>query len=123
MAGADGKVFELLADEPGRELLRVLLQERRPQTQRELAALLGFNSSTISRRMAELEEFGLVSRASPHAPYEVEFRDETYGLLIAAAALTSAVAQRRADETARYEAELRNESSGRARLRPVTEDG
>jgi DNA-binding IclR family transcriptional regulator len=116
MSRADGKLFELLADEPTRNLLRALLAEEEPQTQRQLASTVRYNSSTISRRMAALEEFGVVERRSGHAPYALRFPSQTRALLLAAAGLDRAVKQKQADEAAEYERDLRKESLGGGHL-------
>ena len=109
MSQPDGKLFELLADEPRRTLLRILVRERGGLTQRELAAITELNSSTISRRMRELEDAGLVTRRSSHSPYEVVFPTETHALLLAGAELARATVQRDLDTASLRVDELRNE--------------
>jgi DNA-binding MarR family transcriptional regulator len=117
MARPDGKLLELLADDPCRDLLRTLLREDEAQTQRQLVGRLEYNSSTVSRRMAQLEEFGLVSRRSSHSPYEIAFPSQTRALLLAAAGLARAVKQQQADEAAAHERDLVKESMDSGRLR------
>jgi DNA-binding Lrp family transcriptional regulator len=109
VAHPDGKLFELLADEPRHDLLRILLREGRGLTQRELATIAGLNSSTISRRMGELEEAGIVARRSAHGPYEVVFPAETRDVLLAGAKLTKATLQRKLDIASLHLDELRHE--------------
>jgi DNA-binding IclR family transcriptional regulator len=109
MARADGKVFELLADAICRELLRLLLNSDVPLTQRDLTAALGLNASTISRRMKDLEAFGLVERQSRNAPYDIPFPSETRDLLWAAARIARMAMDRQADEAREYERQLHKE--------------
>lgn len=87
MSRADGRLLELLADEVCRAILRCLLGSEEPLTQRALTSSLALGSSTISRRMRELEDAGLVARASGHAPYRVLFPEKTRELLRAGADL------------------------------------
>ena len=110
MALPDGKLFELLADDVCRDLLRTLLHEPEPLTQRQLVAALGMNSSTVSRRMGALEDWGLVTRRSSHAPYDILFPSDTRRLLAAAATLTRVVKERQADEAREHERQLLKES-------------
>jgi DNA-binding MarR family transcriptional regulator len=102
MARADGKLFRLLTDDVCRDLLRLLLCSKDPQTQGQLALELGLNSSTVSRRMRVLEDAALVTRATPHAPYELLFPQKTRELLaagvdLAALALSDQAAQAQSD--------------------------
>lgn len=110
MSRADGKLFELLADEVCRAILRVLLSSDEPMTQRMLGSALPFNSSTISRRMRDLENAGLVARSSGHAPYTVLFRSKTRELLLAGADLASMAHTSLAEEAGHDARELRKES-------------
>jgi DNA-binding IclR family transcriptional regulator len=107
MSRADGKLFELLADEVCRAILRVLLRRGEPTTQRQLTAELPFNSSTISRRMAELVDGGLVTHTSGHAPYSVVHPSKTRELLLAGADLAQMAHQSLADAAALDARELR----------------
>jgi DNA-binding IclR family transcriptional regulator len=109
VAHPDGKLFELLADEPCHDLLRILLREREGLTQKQLVAIAGLNSSTISRRMRELEEAGFVARRSVHGRYEVVFPTETRAVLLAAAKLTQVTLQRKLDVASLHVEELRVE--------------
>jgi DNA-binding MarR family transcriptional regulator len=109
MSRADGKLYELLADEVCRAILRVLVASDLPLTQRALTATLPFNSSTISRRMGDLEDAGLVARESGHAPYSVLFRDKTLELLLAGADLARMAHQGLADDVDGDAREMRKE--------------
>jgi DNA-binding MarR family transcriptional regulator len=109
MARPDGKLFELLADDVCRDLLRTLLNDE-PLTQRQLVAALGVNSSTVSRRMGELEDWGLVTRRSSHAPYDILDRSDIRSLLGTAARLTRVVKERQADEAREHERQLLREA-------------
>jgi DNA-binding GntR family transcriptional regulator len=109
MARADGKLFDLLADHPCRVILAGLLKARRPLTQRELIASLGLSSSTISRRLGELEDIGLVGRASPRAPYVLVFEDKTRELMATALDLVSSATMRASLEADTEARELRAE--------------
>jgi DNA-binding transcriptional MocR family regulator len=106
---ADGKLYEVLADEVCRAILRGLLSSEEPLTQRSLTAALPYNSSTISRRMADLEDLGLVLRSSGHAPYSVPFPEKTRELLVAGTDLARMTHQALAEEAARDGRELRKE--------------
>ncbi len=111
MARADGKLYELLADEVCRTILRFLLRSREPTTQRALTAALPFNSSTVSRRMSELEDAGLVVRAGGHAPYSVLFPGEVRDLLLAGSDLARVTHEGLARAVASEADELREGSS------------
>jgi DNA-binding IclR family transcriptional regulator len=67
-------------------------------TQRELTASLPFNSSTISRRMGELEDAGLVAHATSHAPYTLLFDSELRALLVAGSDLVEKAHRALADD-------------------------
>jgi DNA-binding IclR family transcriptional regulator len=108
MSRADGKLYELVADDVCRAVLRALLVSDEPLTQRELTAKLPFNSSTISRRMRDLEDAGLVARASGHAPYSVLFGDRIRELLLAGADLAQMVHEALAQDAALDVRELRD---------------
>jgi DNA-binding IclR family transcriptional regulator len=120
MAEADGKLFELLADEPCRELLLIFVRESTPLTQRQLATLLEnkFNGSTISRRMADLEEYGLVKRRTPHSPYELLFPEQMGNLLEQGFDLVRDAKQRQADLAALHAEELRGRLRGSPTIPP-----
>lgn len=111
MARADGKLFQLLADEVCRSILHALLERRTDLTQRELVDALPYTSSTISRRIGELEDFGLVSRGGARAPYAVVFAKETRELLVAALRLTTIAHRKLADQTLSEELALTNAES------------
>jgi DNA-binding HxlR family transcriptional regulator len=98
MARADGKIYALLADEACRGILRALLLSDSPMPQRALTAKLPFNSSTISRRMGELEDAGLVAHATSHAPYTLLFPHQTRALLLAGADLAETAHKALADD-------------------------
>jgi DNA-binding IclR family transcriptional regulator len=98
MARADSKLYALLADEACYAILRALLLSDKPMTQAGLTATLPFNSSTISRRMGELEDAGLVARATSHAPYTLLFHSEIHALLLAGAGLAETAHRALADD-------------------------
>lgn len=97
MSSADGKLYELLANSVSRELLARLVAADGPRTQRQLTAETGLNASTISRRMGELENQGLVRRASAHAPYELIFPETTRDVLLAVQDLALMILERESD--------------------------
>lgn len=98
MARADGRIYALLADEACRAILRALVLSDSPMAQRALTAKLPFNSSTISRRMGELEDAGLVAHATSHAPYTLLFPHQMRALLLAGADLAEKAHQALADD-------------------------
>lgn len=102
MRPPDGIVFSILGDDDCRAILDRLVASGKPLTQRELAADLNFKSSRISRRMKEIEEGGLVARASPHAPYTLLFRERIGDLLVLGGDLASEIAMRSAEEAASH---------------------
>lgn len=71
MRQPDTKLFRVFAEDDCRLILDQLLESKEPQTQRQLSAALKLKSSVMSRRMAEIEDLGLVMRESSHAPYEI----------------------------------------------------
>jgi DNA-binding MarR family transcriptional regulator len=104
MARADGKLFDLLADHVCRLILAALIKEPGPLTQQQLIAKLGLSSSTVSRRLGDLEDMGLVERASRRAPYRVVYEKQTRDLMATAleiAASTAARVSLQADTEAR----------------------
>jgi DNA-binding Lrp family transcriptional regulator len=98
MARADGKLYELLADHACRVILAALLKAPGAMTQRELVASLSLSSSTISRRMAELEAIGLIEHDSARSPYRLTFEEKTRALMKIALELGAAVAMRESFE-------------------------
>jgi DNA-binding MarR family transcriptional regulator len=98
MRPPDGKVFDVLGDDDCREIIDRLLESAEPLTQKRLMADLGMKSSLVSRRMGEIEDAGLATRTSSHAPYDLLFREKVRQLLELGADLASEVADRRATE-------------------------
>jgi DNA-binding Lrp family transcriptional regulator len=95
VARADGKLFHVLADETCREILAVLLRVfPEALTQRQLIASLGLTSSTASRRLGELEDLGVVERASSRAPYTLVFEEQTRSFMVAGLQIAAATAAR-----------------------------
>jgi DNA-binding MarR family transcriptional regulator len=80
-------MFQSMTDEVCHDILREFLGSRDPLTQKALTASLSYDSSTISRRMGELEDLGIVRRGSGHAPYRLQFREQIRDLLRAGAEL------------------------------------
>lgn len=100
MSRADGPVFAVASDDASHALLWALASSQEPMTQRQLTSELPYDSSTVSRRMAELESLGLVHRDSGHAPYSLRFRAETLALLRAGAELGRVARERQAQDLA-----------------------
>jgi DNA-binding IclR family transcriptional regulator len=89
-------VFDVLGIDDCRDILDLLIESPEPLTQGQIAAVLGLKSSLASRRMAEIEKGGLVTRASPHAPYDLAFPTQVHRVLELGADLASEVADRKA---------------------------
>jgi DNA-binding MarR family transcriptional regulator len=100
-------VFDVFSEDDCRRILDRLLECAEPQTQRQLSTDLELKSSVVSRRMADIEGFGLVTRASSHAPYDLHFPSMVRQLLDLGADLASAVARRKADEATAFAKERR----------------
>lgn len=82
MARAGRKLFRLLGDDVCRDLLDCLLGRNGPQTQAQLARVLDLNSSTVSRRIGQLEEEGVVEQiGGKRGPYRIAFPSPTRKLL------------------------------------------
>jgi DNA-binding MarR family transcriptional regulator len=94
MARADGKLFDLLADHVCRLILAALIKAPGPLTQQQLIAGLGLSSSTVSRRLGDLEDMGLVERASRRAPYRVVYEKQTRDLMATALEIAASTAAR-----------------------------
>jgi DNA-binding IclR family transcriptional regulator len=103
----DVLVLKAVADQSCVDVLRILL--RGPATQKHLLEVLGLNSGTLSRRMAELETLGLVDRDRRRGPYRLAFGEQTRALIQAAADLGRFGARKRADEADEYALGLRKE--------------
>ncbi len=116
MVRADGKLFELLADEVCSAILRALIGSQNPLTQRQLTAALGYTSSTISRRIGSLEDAGLVQRDGPRSPYTLGFPEPTREFLAAGLTLAELTHDKFAEQSREQLRELR---TGQARLAPV----
>ena len=111
----DVVVLKAIADQGCVDILRSLLAG--PATQKQLQAEHGINSGTLSRRMRELEQIGLVERERSHGPYQLVFGEQIRTLVQAAADLGQLGMQRRADEATAYARDLRKEAfSGGRRL-------
>lgn len=98
MARADRKLFRLLTDEVCYDILRTLLEESEPLAQRDLVRILGVASSTVSRRVIDLEDIGLVQRASKHGACSLVYESTTRELLRSAAALMGMAHARLSDD-------------------------
>jgi DNA-binding Lrp family transcriptional regulator len=98
MSRADRKLFRLFNDDVCRDILDLLLDRNGPRTQAELTAALNLNSGTISRRLANLEDEGVVERTGPRGTYAVVFPSKTRELLHAASGLVSRLAHAYAEE-------------------------
>jgi DNA-binding IclR family transcriptional regulator len=117
VARADGKLFELFADEVCAAILRALLDSESPLTQRQLTAVLGYTSSTISRRIGSLEDVGLVERDGPRSPYDLVFPDQTRHFLAAGLTLAELTHGKLAEKAREQLRELKGEQA--RRLSPV----
>lgn len=118
MSRPDVKIFELLTDEVRCDLLRLLLRNEAPQTQQQLASVLDLDSSTVSRRMADLESAGLIERAGPRkAPYRILFPSKTRELLQASADLAQLVLEAQTATARGYAGDLRKEGMAGGNLR------
>lgn len=98
MPAPDAKVFEVFGIDECRGILDLLIRSHAPLTQKQIAEKLDLRSSGASRRMSEMEQAGLVARASSHGPYELLFRETVQTMLELGADLGSAVADRAAEE-------------------------
>jgi DNA-binding transcriptional ArsR family regulator len=91
MPRADRKLFRLLNDDVCRDVLDLLLDRNGPRTQAELIAVLELNSGTVSRRLANLEDEGVVEKLGQRT-YGVAFAPEVRKLLLTASGLTKLLA-------------------------------
>jgi DNA-binding IclR family transcriptional regulator len=98
MPRADRKLFRLLTDEVCYDILRALLEAAGPLPQSALVRQLKLNSSTVSRRVNDLEDLGLVTRASKHGPCSLAYEETTRELLKSAASLMGMVHAKLLDE-------------------------
>jgi DNA-binding IclR family transcriptional regulator len=110
---ADGKLFELLADDVCAAILRALIDSESPLTQRQLTAALGYTSSTISRRIGSLEDVGLVQRDGARSPYVLGFPNQTRDFLAAGLTLSELTHDKLAQEAREQLRELRGEQGRR----------
>ena len=111
MARADRKLFRVLGDEVCYAILLVLLDATNPLPQRELVRLLNVASSTISRRVNDLEDLGLVERASMHGPCSLVYESTTRELLRSASELMAMTHAKLSDESAMTANVLRGPAS------------
>ena len=98
MSPPDAKVFDVFSIDDCRRILDLLLDSHEPLTQGQIADALNLKSSLASRRMAEIEQAGLVVRASSHAPYALTLRDKTQGMLEFGADISTEVKRREFEE-------------------------
>jgi DNA-binding transcriptional ArsR family regulator len=111
MARADRKLFRLLADEVCYDILRALLDEPEPLAQRDLVRLLGVASSTISRRINDLEDAGLVARTSKHGVWRPVYEGTTRELLRSAAELMAMTHAKLSDDAVKDARTLKEPNS------------
>jgi DNA-binding IclR family transcriptional regulator len=104
---SDAKVFDVFSVDDCRSILDLLIDSREPLTQGQIAQALKLKSSQASRRMAEIEGAGLVTRASAHAPYELIFRDKAQTMLELGADIGTEAAERIAAEASELRKERR----------------
>lgn len=103
---ADLRLLALLAEKPNVDLLQWLLAEGQ-LTQRELATRTGLGIPLLSRRLADLENFGLIGRAMPDRAYNALHPEKTSALLRLAAELASDVLGRQATEAQKRSEQLK----------------
>lgn len=96
MRPPDAKVFDVFGNDDCRSILDLLIASEEPLTQGEIASALKLQSSLASKRMADIEAAGLVTRISSHAPYELLSREMVQGLLEVGADLAGEAADRTA---------------------------
>jgi DNA-binding IclR family transcriptional regulator len=111
MARSDRKLFRLLTDEVCYGILRALVESPVPLAQRELVRRLDVASSTISRRIIDLEDIGLVERGSKHGVCSLVYESTTRELLNAAAELMAMAHAKMSDEASAVANALREPRS------------
>jgi len=116
MPRADRKLFRLFNDDVCRDILELLLDRDGPRTQVELTTALDLNSGTVSRRLANLEDEGVVERSGPRGTYAIVFPSETRELLLAASGLVKRLAYAHAEEADNLSKRQRTESLAGGRL-------
>jgi biotin operon repressor len=109
MPRPDRKLFRLLNDDVCRDLLTGLLSREGPRSQAQLGAALGLNSSTISRRIGQLEDEGIVELTRRGGPYRLVFPEATRELMEKAAELNLLLADRQFTDSKASRSELRKE--------------
>lgn len=120
MARSDRKLFRLLTDEVCYGILRALVESPVPLAQRELVRRLDVASSTISRRIIDLEDIGLVERGSKHGACSLVYESTTRELLKAAAELMAMTHAKMSDESSAVANALREpRSPGPSPVAPV----
>lgn len=104
---ADLRLLNLLAEKPNADLLHWLLREGK-LTQKELGDRAGLALPLISRRLGDLENFGLIGRSGPRRAYSALHPAKTSALLQLAAELASDVLARQAAEAEERSQQLKN---------------
>lgn len=122
MPRADRKLFRLINDDVCRDILELLLDRDGPRTQAELTAALDLNSGTISRRLASLEDEGVVERTGPRGAYAVVFPSDTRELLLAASGLVGRLAHAHAENADELSKRQRTESLAGGRLHDIARE-
>jgi hypothetical protein len=90
------QLLEALGDQEKHKLIQVLLCGQQRQT--TLAQAAGVSTGNASKAMQQLMCLDLVRRDGPRNAWRVLHRDEIFGLLIAADALSGAILDRRTQE-------------------------
>jgi DNA-binding MarR family transcriptional regulator len=122
MPRADRKLFRLINDDVCRDILELLLDRDGPRTQVELTTALDLNSGTISRRLANLEDEGVVERSGPRGTYVVVFPSDTRELLLAASGLAKRLANAHAQDAEGLSKRQRTESLAGGRLHDMARE-
>lgn len=124
MVRADRKVFRLLNDDVCRDLLDCLLGKNGPQTQAQLTKVLDLNSSTVSRKMGQLEEEGVVEQlGGKRGPYKVAFPLPTRRLLEEASEIARLLATAYEQSANELHSRQRREALAGGHLHDQTSEG
>jgi DNA-binding HxlR family transcriptional regulator len=122
MGREDRQLLELVSDGVCHEILIRLLADG-PQTQAQLRAAVRVGSGAISRRMADLENAGLVVRERSHGPYHLVLPQQTRELMEGAMVLAANALERRYATAAQELSEFRAAGPRGDRLRDRTREG
>lgn len=121
------QLFDVL-EHPGAALIYTLLRDGALIEDELLQRVANTSQSTVNRRLAALEELGVLTRAPgpkqyKDRPWTVAVPDAAESLLTVAMSVTEAVADLDAEQRRMAETELREGRRRRRNLRVVAEDG